>query len=219
MRLGNFFFRRQRVVEKRLVEYLNHWWECMECFQKGMCAYLANGLGEELDFYYARVDKEESKGDELRRGIEVELFSQALLPESRGDILRVLEELDLVINRAESTIRQLVVERLEVEIWMIPGLSHLTELTVEACRILHLMASHLMRGEDEPVGELVLQVDKAESRCDHVGEDLLGGVFASDLDLSRKLQLKDFVRRICTISDFAESAADRMHIVSVKRRV
>ena len=102
---------------------------------------------------------------------------------------------------------------------MIPGLSLLTEITVESCRVLHMMASHLMRGEDDPVGDLFYQVEKAESRCDHVAEDLLGKIFASDVSLSRKLQLKDFVRRIVTISDFAESAGDRMHIVSVKRRV
>jgi len=219
VRLGKIFFNPQREVEKRLVEYLDHWWECIECFQKGMCAYLVDGLGEELDFYYARIDKEESKGDELRRRIEVQLFARALLPESRGDILMVLEELDLVINRAESTIRQLVIERLQVEAWMISGLCRLTEVTVETCKTLHRMASHLMRGEDDPVGELVHQVEKAESRCDHVEQDLLGKIFASDLDLSRKLQLKDFVRRIGTISDFAESAGDRIHIVSVKRRV
>jgi predicted phosphate transport protein (TIGR00153 family) len=219
VKLGNIFFSRQRVVEKRLVEYLDHWWECIECFQKGMGAYLADGLGEELDFYYSRIDKEESKGDELRRRIEVELFAQALLPESRGDILRVLEALDLVINRAESTIRQLVIERLQVETWMNPGLSCLTKVTVKTCKTLHVMASHLMRGEDDPVGELVHKVQEAESRCDHVEQDLLGKVFASNLDLARKLQLKDFVRRMGTISDFAESAGDRIHIVSVKRRV
>jgi len=219
MGIGDIFFRRQKVIEERLAEYLDHWWECVECFQQGMYKYLADGLGEELDFHYARVAKEESKGDELRRSIEVELFTRALLPESRGDILRILESLDLVINRAESTIRQLVIERLEVESWMRPGLSRLTEVTVETCKTLHLAASHLMRGEDGPIGKMTHRIEEAESRCDHVAEDLLGRVFASDLDLSRKLQLKDFVRRIATISDRAESAGDSLHIVSIKRRV
>ena len=219
MGIGDIFFSRQKVIEERLAEYLDHWWECVQCFQQGMHAYLADGLGEELDFHYGRVDRAESKGDELRRSIEVELYARALLPESRGDILRILESLDLVINRAESTIRQVVIERLEVESWMRPGLSRLTDVTVETCKTLHLAASHLLRGEDAPIGELILQVDKAESRCDHVGEDLLGRIFASNIDLSRKLQLKDFVRRIGTISDRAEAAGDQLHIVSVKRKV
>jgi len=219
MALSDLLFRKQKLVEENLAEYLEHWKECLECFRLGMDAYLAEGPGEQIDFYYSRVHKEESRGDDLRRAIETELYEKALLPEARGDILRILEALDKVMNRTESTLRQLVIERLETEPWMVPNLRRLTETTHDACLDLHKAALHLLRGEDDPVRALVQKVDEAESRCDHLEEDLLGRLFAGDLELARKLQLKDFVRRLSTVSDIAESASDRLHIVSIKRRV
>lgn len=219
MSIGDLFFQKQKSVEKQLAQYLEHWWGCIECFDKGMTAFLDEGPGEAVDYFYSRVDREESRGDELRRGVETDLYAKALLPEARGDILRVLEALDRVVNRVESTVRQIVIERMLAEPWMITGLERHSARTVEACKALHEAAEGLLGGEDATIASLVRRVDELETRCDHIEEDLLGKIFASDLDLARKLQLKDFVRRLGTISDFAESAADTIHIVSIKRKV
>jgi predicted phosphate transport protein (TIGR00153 family) len=217
--LGSLLFREQREVEERLDEYLDHWRTCITGLRDGMHSFLEEGPGEKVDYHYARVDREESTSDSLRRAVERKLFGKALLPEARGDIMRILEALDSVINRAESTLRQVVIERLEVEPWMHQGLRLLIDKTAEACGCLHEAGCHLLHGQDRPVAELVQRVDEIESRCDHVEDDLLGRLFASDLDLARKLQLKDFVRRISTVSDLAEKAADQINIVSIKRRV
>jgi len=219
MALTDLLFQKQKDIEKRLSQYLTHWWGCIECFDKGMTAYLEEGPGETVDFYYSRVDREESKGDELRRGVETDLYAKALLPEARGDILRTLEALDKVINRVESIIRQLVVERVKTEPWMNASMARHTACSIEACRALHAAAKHLNAGEDNAIPALVGEVSEFETRCDHMEEDLLGKIFSSDLDLARKLQLKDLVRRMGTITDLAEAAGDTLHIVSIKRRV
>ncbi len=219
MRFKDLFFSQHAVLEKRLGEYLDHWLACVGYLRDGMHAFLAEGPGEQVDFYYARVDKAESRGDELRRGVETRLYSKALLPESRGDILGVLESLDVVINRAESVLRQVVIERLEVEPWMCQSLGRLVDGTVEACESLHEAGRSVLGGDNQPLEELAKRIDLIESRCDHLEDDLMGQVFASHLELARKLQLKDFIRRLATISDMAEAAAHRIHIVGLKRRV
>ena len=219
MSLGELLYRREKEVEKRLSEYATHWWECIQYFRQAMDAYLEEGPSERLDYCFMRVDQEESKGDELRRKVDRELFERALLPESRGDILRVLEALDAVINRAESLVRHLVVERLVLEPWLERGMGHMVEATLEACGHLHKAAKHLLSGQDAPIADLTYEIEKCESRCDHLGQDLLGRVFSSDLELARKLQLKDFVRRFSGMSDLAEEASDSIYIISVKRRV
>jgi predicted phosphate transport protein (TIGR00153 family) len=219
MGFTNLFFSEQKELWKSLREYLDHWHACVGYLRDGMQTYLEEGPGEQVDYYYSQTDKAESRGDELRRGAETRLYSKALLPESRGDILGVLEALDVVINRIESVLRQIVIERLEVETWMRQSLSRLVTVSVESCECLHQAAYALLEGNDDPVAELADRIDRAESRCDHLEDELMGRIFASDLDLTRKLQLKDFVRRLGTISDLAEAAADRIHIASLKRRV
>jgi predicted phosphate transport protein (TIGR00153 family) len=219
MPFKNPFFSQLKVLEKHLGEYLDHWLECIGHLRDGMQAYLTEGPGEQVDFHYARADRAESQGDTLRRGVETRLYSKALLPESRGDILEVLESLDAIINRTESVLRQVVIERLPLEPWMVQSMSRMVVATVEACKLLHEAAQALLAGRDSPLAELADKIDRLESRCDHLEDDLMGHLFASDLELARKLQLKDFVRRLGTISDMAESAADRIHIVGLKRRV
>ncbi len=219
MALTDLLFQKQKDIEKRLGQYLEHWWGCIECFDKGMTAYLEEGPGESVDFYYSRVDREESRGDEMRRGVETDLYAKALLPEARGDILRTLEAMDKVINRVESIIRQLVVERVKTEPWMNTSMARHAAWSMEACKALHAAATHLNEGNDDAIPPLVHEVSEYETRCDHLEEDLLGKVFASDLDLARKLQLKDLVRRVGSITDLAEAAGDTIHIVSIKRRV
>jgi predicted phosphate transport protein (TIGR00153 family) len=217
--LANLLFREQREVEARLAEYLDHWWSCIDHLRAGLRSFLEEGPGEQVDYFYGRIDREESTSDHLRRTVESRLFGKALLPEARGDIMRILEALDVVINRAESVLRQVVIERLEVEPWMAHGLDRLIDETAEGCRWLHEAGCNLLHGRDQPIADLVRKVDDVESRCDHLEDDLLGRIFTSDLELARKLQLKDFVRRLGTISDLAEKAADQIHIVSIKRRV
>ncbi len=219
MGLSEFLFGKQRAIDQKLEAYLTHWWQCMQLLEQALTTYLDEGPGEQIDYYYSRVDSEESRGDVMRREIERELYGKALLPESRGDILRILEAMDKVINRAESTIRQLVIERLEIEPWMLHDLHRITAKTVEGASALHRAAANLLNGTDDTIHELVAVVGEMESRCDHIEEDLLGRIFAADLDLARKMQLKDFVRRLATVSDHAETAADMLLIVSIKRRV
>jgi predicted phosphate transport protein (TIGR00153 family) len=219
MGLVEIFMGRHKQLEAGLQEYLDHWISCFGYLRNGMRSFLEEGPGEQVDFCYSRVDKAESRGDEIRRNVETTLYSKALLPESRGDILRMLEAFDVVINRVESLLRQIVVERIETEPWMQQDLWRLVDATVEACEVLHRAGSSLLQGDDRPLAGLAQQVDELESRCDHLENDLLGRVFASDLELARKLQLKDLIRRLGTISDLAESAAHQVHIVGLKRRV
>jgi predicted phosphate transport protein (TIGR00153 family) len=217
--LKALFFRRQQAVEDKLENYLHHWKEGLDYLEKGLLVYLEEGPGDSIDYFYSRVGREESRGDDVRREVEAELYRKALLPEARGDILRVLEAMDRVINRAESTVRQLVIERLELEPWLRSGFALLVEKTKGSCDRLYLAAECLLKGNDRPVEEHCLVVRKLETRCDHVREGLLGKVFASDLELSRKLQLKDFIDKVASISDQAEKASDQLFLVSIKRRV
>ena len=165
------------------------------------------------------MDREESKGDELRLGVRTILYSKALLPESRGEILRILEAADAVINRAESLLRQVVIERLEIEAWLRSEIRDLVTASTEACRAVHAAGGMLLAGNDGPLAELTHRVDRIESRCDHLEDDLLGRVFAADLPLSRKLQLKDFIRRLGTLSDLSYRAAETIHLAGLKRRI
>ena len=99
MKLFDFFLRKQRLVEEAIFDYLSKWKKCLEDFKAGMEVYLNEGLGERFDYYVEQVHKAEERADELRRKVEWEMYSKALIPESRGDMLGFLETMDKIPNR------------------------------------------------------------------------------------------------------------------------
>ena len=112
MKLLDFFLRKQRLIEKDVFDYLYQWKKCLEDFKTGMEIYLDEGLGEKFNYYVQQVHKTEDRADELRRKVEWEMYSKALLPESRGDILGFLETMDKLPNKAESLLYQIKLQDL-----------------------------------------------------------------------------------------------------------
>ena len=91
-------------------------------FRKGVADYLS-GDQERFQQRYDTIDALERRADDLRRAVESHLYRHSLIPESRGDVLRLLETMDDVIDTAKNTLSLFLVERPE----MIP------ELTKEWC--------------------------------------------------------------------------------------
>jgi len=55
--------------------------------------------------------------------------------------------------------------------------------------------------------------------ADKVSTKLKQAIFSSELDLSRKTHLRNFVEHIDNIPDWAEDVADRLAIYAIKRTV
>ncbi len=57
----------------------------------------------------------EHRGDALRRSIEEKLYRKTLIPESRGDVLDLLESLDALIDRFKGTLYRFDIECIEID--------------------------------------------------------------------------------------------------------
>ena len=58
-----------------------------------------------------------------------------------------------------------------------------------------------------------------EKEADKVSTKLKKAIFGSNLDLSQKKQLRNFVEYIDNVADWAEDVADRLAIYYIKRTV
>ena len=67
--------------------------------------------------------------------------------------------------------------------------------------------------------KIAARIEELEQKVDKAEWKLLERIFDSDLELARKLQLRDFVRRTAAISDLCEDASDMLEILVVKRRI
>lgn len=210
-------FRNEKKIEQMIFDYFNRVEECMAAFEKGMCAHLTDGAGECMD----GIDPThalESKADDLRRDIEMLLYGQALLPESRGDILGMLETYDTVPNAAETVLAILETERIVVPELFKPDFRALLECNIQAYRLLRKTAEALFSNPKQ-TGYVQKEVDIKESESDRIERRLITSIFDSDLEKADKILLKDVVVAMGNISDRCENASDRIGIIAIKRRI
>jgi len=218
MKLLDFFLRKQRLIEKDVFDYLYQWKKCLEDFKTGMEIYLDEGLGEKFNYYVQQVHKTEDRADELRRKVEWEMYSKALLPESRGDILGFLETMDKIPNKAESLLNQIKLQRLEFPKELNPNLQRIVALSCEAIQLVYEAATNLI-SQKGGIQKLADEIGVKETECDHAEQDTIEKIFTMDIDKADKILLKEFIIELGNLTDRAEDVSERLTLLSVKRRV
>lgn len=210
-------FKVEEKIHKMIVEYLDQVDHCMETFEKEIAAHLTEGQCPN-PFPEGGTHSYESKADDLRRNIEMLLYGRELLPESRGDLLVMLETYDRIPNAAETTLAIIEAERVVIPEQFKKDFTKLVRVNLDAFRGLRRTADALF---DNPrqTGYLQKEVDIKESESDRLERRLISDVFDSDLDKADKLQLRNVIVSIGNISDRAENASDRIGIIAIKRRI
>lgn len=211
-------FKKTKILELKMDNFLNNVSESSLVFMEGLKYYLSG----ELQLFEKQVEKlhtQENVADKLRRSIEDQLYLETLIPESRGDVLALLETADDVIDQTKSTLLEFSVEKP-----MIPKQFHsdfikLTEVSVKTVEeMTKAMRSFFKKPSD--VGDYLHKVYFYEKEADSYAERLKRSIFANkELKLSEKIHLRYFALHIDTIADKAEDVADRLGIYSIKRFV
>jgi predicted phosphate transport protein (TIGR00153 family) len=213
-----FLFKKEQQVEQLIYQYLDTLKMAQENFQKAANVHLEKGLGEDFDFLIEQTHKVESKADDIRNEIETMMYAKVLIPESRGDILGLLEAVDQIPGLFERILYMIQTQRLKTPDSLVLDMKELIRVSLECCDLVIKQVEALFR-KSEDIKPLVLTVDSNESHCDHIERRIITKIFDSDLDPFQKLQLKELVIQIGEISDQADRVSRRLYIISIKRRV
>jgi predicted phosphate transport protein (TIGR00153 family) len=160
----------------------------------------------------------ESKADDIRYEIETMMYAKALIPESRGDILGLLEAIDQIPGLFELILNMIQTQRLSIPDFLVVDFKELIRVSLECCDLLIKEVGTLFR-KSEDIRSLVSTIDNNESYCDHIERGIITKIFDSDIDPFLKIQLKEMIIQIGEISDQADRVSRRIYIVSIKRRV
>ena len=206
-----------KFVESQIDTFLDVVSESAVLFQLGVEDYLV-GRTAQFEERLAQIRENEKKADDLRVAIERYLYERTLIPENRGDVLAILENTDEVVDSIKDTLMQFSIEMPDIpqvldDLWM-----QTTRASTAAVEQLVYAVRSFFR-DLSAVNNYIHKVYFFEREADHIGEKLRRQIFALEIELAAKSQLRWFALHIEQISDFAQAVCDRLSIYTIKRQL
>ena len=203
-------------ISKQFDVFLDKVSEAGLLFKSGVDAYLSDDI-ESFEKKIEDIIEAEHDGDALRRNLEETLYLQTLIPESRGDVLELLENMDALLDRFKGALWKFNIERPQLIKEFDDDFRELTSIVVEAVEAIVRSARAFFKNVSL-VADHLHKVPYWESQSDKIASKLQQTIFRREnLSLSEKLQLRDFVRHIDKIADRAEDVSDKLRIYVIKR--
>jgi predicted phosphate transport protein (TIGR00153 family) len=210
-------WKREKSIIEKISAYLDQVDLCRDRFRLCIERLLLKPQDEENQAILEEVHRSESKADDLRRNIELQLYERALIPESRGDVLGLIETIDVIPGMFQSLCYQFLLEKIVFPEQFRERYLHLVDINIKAYNLVRQAMWGLFYSED--VKDVTDLVDAVESDSDRVERDLIRDIFNSKLDKADKILLKEIVINTGDISDRAETVKDRLVLAILKRKI
>jgi uncharacterized protein len=212
-------FKRANQSIELLDQFMNNIDEGMLIFKEGIRNYLFGEREKFLD-NLRTLSTLETEADITKRKVEQLLYTQSLMPQLRGDILKLLEELDSIIDLAKTNLFQFDVEVPFIPAELNQDLIKLAELSCSAVESVIPAARAYFR-DPESTKEKIHRVYLYEKEADKLADAIKRKVFQGmpGMKLSEKFHLRYFTLHIENLSDAAQRAADLLAIMAIKRTI
>jgi predicted phosphate transport protein (TIGR00153 family) len=209
-------FVRTKAIEDQINEFLDTVSEAGMVFEMGVGAYLDNCVDKGCEERLEQISELESRGDELRRSIETALYTEMLIPDFRGDVLSLLEDLDSLLDALKSTLLGITIERPDVPEETKKEFTELISVVVKSVEST-VLASRAFFTDINSVRDHIHKIGFYEREADKVAIGMKKNIFNSSLPLDRKMHIRDLVDAIDVLADEAENVGDRLSIYTIKR--
>ena len=163
-----------------------------------------------------QISNLESECDALRRDVERRIYSETLIPEIRGDVLGMLENLDKIPGQIQGNAHSFNTEKPNVNPELDKNFIKLCDYASECISLLIEGARSFFVDKNITI-EKCLEVSRVESKADKISTDLKKTIFTnSENGLATKVHLKYFVEIMDEVANLSEDVADRLIISSSK---
>jgi hypothetical protein len=185
-------------------------------FKEGVKAYV-NGDQDAFQNHLTRIDELENKADKLQRSIENDMMVHSILPQQRSEIVKLLWQLDEILDTAKSTLNEFYIEMPNIPHSLAQDFTSLAEVSGNAAEELMPAARAFFR-EPHVVREKLIKVYFFERETDKAAFQMKKKVFheMNDLSLAEKAHIRYITHHIESISDTAQDAADLLASMAIR---
>lgn len=188
-------------------------------FNEGIKDYM-EGNKERFESRVSEARELEHEADVLRRNIQLKVYTHMLIPDSRGDVLGLLEALDDIPDLNEKILVNFSIEKPVIRDFMKNDFLKMSDFSLKAIDAL-IKACNAFYTNMSSVDNFVTKVFFYEHEVDKLQETIKRAIFEADelSWLSEKNQLRYFTEKIGAISDTAEVIGEKLTIYAIKRSI
>ncbi len=209
------FFKKTAKLEFQIDAYLDLVVKGGLVFRQGIKCYLDSQM-DSFESYLTELRAIEAQADDLRRNIEMKLYSRTLIPESRGDVLGLLESCDKVLNHTTETLLEFSVEIPKIDASLRQEFLDISDSSI-ACLEHTVGAIRAYFKNIDAVRDHVNKVQFFKKEANKTAEKIKRTVFRDDRQLSLKIHIRYFTFHIERIAEESEDVCDRLAIAAIKR--
>ncbi len=213
------FINKNKLVMANIDEFLQLISSCSTLFYEAMNDYFSNNFSS-FDSHVKEVSIIEHKADDLLKIIKHDLYAFMLIPDTRGDVFRFMNDLDTIIDYSKQLLVQLSIQRPKFPPSLIEKIDEVLGETVQLMEFV-IEASSIFFSQPTLVEKKVKAIFSCEENIDSMEELIEREIFSEKLSLTlaERLQLTQFCQKICSISDLGEDIARDLVIFALKRMV
>jgi predicted phosphate transport protein (TIGR00153 family) len=212
-------FGKTKAMEAEIDEFFDTVSQGGILFEETLSHFMVQGADDVFAQRQQQISEIESNGDNLVKSVVRALYTEMLIPESRADVLSLLQDIDHILDDFEKVCFAVDVERpdlSDISPRLINSFQDLVSVVVKAVETLIRAARAFFR-DINSVRDHLHKVNFLEAEADKLAMYLKRQLFESSLPLERKIHLRDFVDLVDAIADEAEDVADWLAIYTIKR--
>lgn len=189
-----------------------HFGEAMKDYLEGRC--------ESFKERIHKVTEIERNGDKELKDIKYKLYAFMLIPDTRGDVYMLMDDLDDILDYIKRLLLELSLENPDFPESVRDKILLMSEYSTKAVESL-MLAVRALFNQTKLVEEHVYRVEFYEKEVDALEEEIIRYLFSCPeiTDLAVKMQIRDFCTWIAILSDISEDISKNLLVYAVKRMV
>ncbi|WP_255087222.1 MULTISPECIES: DUF47 family protein [unclassified Synechococcus] len=210
-------FGKTRFLQGLIEEFLDKISEGVLIVELGLRAYLSPA--ENLAICEEKLEQAieiKRRCSELRRTIVTMLYTEMLLPDARGDVLRLLGDLFELLDQMGDDFQELMIVQPRSRPDFTQEFEELSTLAIRCVQAVVLAARTFFRNP-EAVRDHINEVRTFEDETDRIALRIRRKIVASGLDFEQRSQLRQEVAMLDGLADMAENISDDLSIYAIKR--
>ncbi len=210
-------FGKTRFLEGLIDEFLDKIAEGVIVGELGLKAYLCGSEEEAICLEKLnQLTEIKRRCSELRRTIVTMLYTEMLLPDARGDVLRLLGSLFALLDDMGDDFEELMIVQPQRLPEFGADFAELTAMAVRGVQAVVVAARTFFR-TPAAVREHLNEVRVFEDQTDRLAYKLKRRIVAADLSFEQRTLLRETAAMLDGLADKAENIGDDLSIFAIKR--